>query len=354
MKKTISLILALSFLSLSLCSCDLTELIKDGENGKNGLSAYEKAVAEGFVGSETEWLASLCGSDGTPSENVPEIRDGYWYVNGENTGIKASGEETNVEITEDAPLAGKTIVNFGDSIFGMAQSNSISSYLEEITGATVHNIGFGGCRMAKHPSTKTNWDAFSMYRLADSICTGDFSYQTNTIKEEKNKLGSELPAYFELRVKTLMGIDFNEVDIITIGYGTNDYTGEELIDNEARYDCKTFGGAMRYSIELIQKTYPHINIFICTPTYRAWVDKATLKVTEDSNEHKNGKGDSLIDFIEATYDISAEYNLPVIDLYYELGINRSNRTYYFPSNDGTHHNQFGRELIAKLIAKKLF
>lgn len=37
----------------------------DGTIGVDGASAYEVAVANGFVGTETEWLASLQGADGT-------------------------------------------------------------------------------------------------------------------------------------------------------------------------------------------------------------------------------------------------------------------------------------------------
>lgn len=40
-----------------------------GTNGSNGLSAYQLAVASGFVGTQTEWLASLVGETGTPGNN---------------------------------------------------------------------------------------------------------------------------------------------------------------------------------------------------------------------------------------------------------------------------------------------
>ena len=82
-------------------------------------------------------------------------------------------EDTIGEIKTYTPLKGKTIANFGDSIFGNRRPpNDVSTALAEITGATVYNLGFGGCRMAKHD---TNWDPFSMYRLADSIATNDFT-----------------------------------------------------------------------------------------------------------------------------------------------------------------------------------
>ena len=39
--------------------------VVDVHRGPQGLSAYEVAVQEGFVGTEEEWLASLKGEDGT-------------------------------------------------------------------------------------------------------------------------------------------------------------------------------------------------------------------------------------------------------------------------------------------------
>ena len=60
-----------------------------GGIGIRGYSAYEVAVQNGFVGSETEWLESLKGTDG----HTPYIQDGYWYIDGLNTGVKAEGKD---------------------------------------------------------------------------------------------------------------------------------------------------------------------------------------------------------------------------------------------------------------------
>lgn len=49
-----------------------------GESGKDGKSAYEIAVENGFEGTEEEWLASLKGKDGidaTPVEANPETTE---------------------------------------------------------------------------------------------------------------------------------------------------------------------------------------------------------------------------------------------------------------------------------------
>jgi|GEM_PF-1095326 len=43
---------------------------KDGEHGKDGVSAYQIAVSKGFFGSEDEWLSSLNGCDGIAGESI--------------------------------------------------------------------------------------------------------------------------------------------------------------------------------------------------------------------------------------------------------------------------------------------
>ena len=53
---------------------------KDGERGSDGLSAYQIAVNHGFSGSETEWLASLKGSN-KAAETIQLTKE-MWEVNG--------------------------------------------------------------------------------------------------------------------------------------------------------------------------------------------------------------------------------------------------------------------------------
>jgi hypothetical protein len=54
----------------------------------NGDTAYEVAVANGFNGTEQEWLDSLLPSIGTdPSSN--NANDIYWFINGEKTQYRA-------------------------------------------------------------------------------------------------------------------------------------------------------------------------------------------------------------------------------------------------------------------------
>lgn len=53
-----------------------TATISDGSNGTNGKSAYQVAVDEGFVGTESEWLASLVGAKGDDGADGTNGADG--------------------------------------------------------------------------------------------------------------------------------------------------------------------------------------------------------------------------------------------------------------------------------------
>lgn len=252
------------------------------------------------------------------------------------------------DLLQNKSFRGKTIVNFGDSIFGNKRPpTDISTKLAEITGATVYNLGFGGCRMCRDNGP---WDAFAMYQLANAIASNDFSIQDAVDVSSV----SGMTSYFGETRTLLKSIDFNNVDIITIAYGTNDFTSGRQLDSTS--DMKNiiyFGGALRHSIETILTAYPHLKIFICGQTYRFWMDSSN-EFIDDSDTHTNSNGNTLIDYINKTKEIANEYHIPFIDNYFDLGINKFNRSHWFPSNDGTHHNELGGKLIAEHMAKEMF
>lgn len=242
------------------------------------------------------------------------------------------------------PLKDKVIVNFGDSIFGQARPPvDVSTFLANETGATVYNCGFGGCQMTQH--AQSLYDPFSMYRIADAITSNDWSLQDASIS------AGGIPDYFSETIALLKTIDFSKVDIVTIGYGINDF------NNGASLTAETFNGfkyAMKYSIETLLNAYPNLRIYVCTMTYgfstdgsgdtdtfehTSWVDSITTKYT---------------DWVEMQKTIAREYHLPIIDNYYDLGINSFNKLHYFSSGDGTHQALEGRKLIAKHMAKCLW
>lgn len=51
-----------------------------GTDGKDGLSAYELALKNGFSGTEAEWIASLRGEEGISGIVGFELRNGYLFA----------------------------------------------------------------------------------------------------------------------------------------------------------------------------------------------------------------------------------------------------------------------------------
>ncbi len=246
-------------------------------------------------------------------------------------------------------LKGKVIVNFGDSIFGNFRApTDISSFIAEKTGATVYNAGFGGCRMSPHEYPQ--FDKFCMYRVADAVTSRDFSLQDEAFIIEP--VGEALPAYFSGSLELLKSIDFSKVDIITIAYGTNDFTASIPLEGKDKYDIDSFGGALRYSIEKLKSKYPNIPIVLCSQLYRYWDGECGI-YNEDTNTFVNPIGLMLGDFLAKTKEIADEYGLFYLDNYNNSGINKEIRHLCFEGVDTCHPVEYGRRLIAENMAKGL-
>lgn len=231
-------------------------------------------------------------------------------------------------------------VCFGDSITGgFEPPNDYPTVIANRTGLTTVNAGFGGVRISSHPYPEI--DAFCFYRLADAIATDDWTLQDENV--------SKLPLENSTaRYNALRDVNWSEVDIITVALGSIDASGGAVIENTADpKDINTVKGALRYSIERIQSTYPHIKILVLTPIYRYWIDEQ-----KDSDE-MTFNGNSFIAYVDAVIDVAVEYKLPYVDLYRTLGFNSVNRLYYFDENDGTHPNAAGLTRMGERIANAI-
>ena len=89
MKKINIVVCLIMLICVSFCFVGCME---DGDDGKDGKSAYEIAVENGFDGTEEEWLESLQGQDATaPTVEIDDF--GYWVINGTPTNVKAVGTD---------------------------------------------------------------------------------------------------------------------------------------------------------------------------------------------------------------------------------------------------------------------
>lgn len=249
--------------------------------------------------------------------------------------VKVSKDNLDFAVNE-LMLAGRKIVVFGDSLIGMTRDQtSVPAYAAAYTGAKVYNVGFGGCRMAKHPSN--GYAAFSMWALADAVSTGNYAAQ-----DAQAPSGAD---YFSSQLDVLKSIDFTTVDAVVIHYGTNDFAANVPLDDAANLlSTDTVCGALRYSIKKLLTAYPKIKIFVSLPLYRTWGGVG-------SETYKNALEKTLPEYDSAMKTVAEEHNLPTVDGYKQLGINSINSSAYL--SDGTHLNDFGRRQFGELIGGHL-
>lgn len=264
-----------------------------------------------------------------------EIKESTQTVMSLKPTVKVSKGNLNFAVNEPL-LSGRKVVIFGDSLIGMTRDQtSVTAYAAEYTGAKVYNVGFGGCRMAKHPSN--GYAAFSMWALADAVASGDYATQ-----EAQAPSGSD---YFASQLDVLKSIDFTSVDAIVIHYGTNDFAANVPLDDSANLlSTDTVCGALRYSIKKVLTAFPKIKIFVSLPLYRTWSGVG-------AETYKNTLEKTLPEYDSAMKTVAEEHNLPTIDGYKRLGVNAVNASAYL--SDGTHLNDFGRRQFGELIGGHL-
>ena len=239
------------------------------------------------------------------------------------------------------PFYGKTIVCFGDSLFGYTRTEtSVTARLAEHTGATVHNIGFGGCRMSAHPYE--GYKEFSMYKIADAVVSGDFSAQEAGVNVDG------IPEYFADHLATLKTLDFNAVDYVVIHYGTNDFTGGVSVDDTTNQkSTSTICGALRYSLDKLISAYPKLRVFVSVPVFRYWeVNEAKMYPADYTVADR-----TLLDVIDAIAETAENNCIPVINGYKGMGINQYNADTFLV--DKTHHTVAGGERFGKFIGAQM-
>lgn len=226
---------------------------------------------------------------------------------------------------------GKKGVCFGDSI------THISKYpvmMAEELGCSIQNIGFAGSCISKN-------DAFSMVELVDAIISRDFTTQ--------EELGNKANNFnFINQVKRVEEIDFNEIDFITIAYGTNDF-GYGLPLGSFGDSCKdTIYGAIQYVISNFQAKFPHLEMVFVTPIFRKLGGSEGRYCDESKN---SSRGYYLSEVVTAIQEVCRANNVKVVDNFHNAGINKYNLMHY--SKDGLHPNDTGSYLLAKNIVSGL-
>ena len=169
----------------------LQEKLDNGElgggTGTAGKSAYEIAVNNGFVGTETEWLKSLKGSDGDKGDNgtTPHIDETTknWFIGDVDTGILAQG--TNGKDGKSIKSITKDENNNIITTFTDGTTENIGKLAIDVEADFLTETGFGNLRyyngvLQYYNNTTSSW--------VDTSITPDNVYIMNMIPQPMQKI----------------------------------------------------------------------------------------------------------------------------------------------------------------------
>ena len=143
-------------------------------------------------------------------------------------------------------------------------------------------------------------------------------------------------------------IDFDQVKILFIGSGLNDYhSGTPIESTSDPYDEYTYCGAIRSIVKELREAYPELRIIFITPPYTWYTDP------ELTCEEYDLGGGVLEDYVNAEIGLCEALNVEVIDIYHDYYPHDTWDDLYLYTDDGLHPNEAGREKIAQTIAERL-
>lgn len=247
--------------------------------------------------------------------------------------------QRTVDATLSLPFAGETWVYFGDSI---TESYGVPAALATLTGATVINGGFGGCRWtpritSSEPDVYTN--EMSMVRLAECIRTGNWTPLLDAADDLFTFNGDDNRP----QAAALAAVNYATVDRIFADWGTNDWSAGRTIgapNSASEYDLR---GGINLSISRILSVFPSIELALVTPWWRG-----PAATGGDSNINPNSGGVYLSDVQDAIM-AGGKYNqVAVMPMHERFGANLANKDELL--HDDLHPTTAGATRKAKLLS----
>ncbi|MFQ6881009.1 GDSL-type esterase/lipase family protein [Clostridium sp.] len=299
-------------------------------NIKNSITSDDAIVNEIGIGAIEELKKQIDNAQIDPEVLKNKIEE---TINNGDLDIVSKEElqEINSQldtiVDEVAYLKNKTIVMMGDSIMDIC---GIPENVAKLAGANVYNVGFQGCTMQYMDTVYEKNKEFSGYGISKSIAENNFSAQETAITTNSNL------SIYSNKLATLKTIDFSNVDIVTVAYGTNDFGFGGIVGTKDDDGYNNVAGAMKEIVKNLQSINSNMEIIFFTPIYRG------DKFINSSNV--------LEDYVSVIKETASSLGIKVIDLFTCSGINEFNYSTLL-KDDKLHPNDAGSLVEATAIVK---
>lgn len=237
-----------------------------------------------------------------------------------------------------------TILALGNDPFSDDRGDfGLAGLIAQKTGATVYNGAFPGSTIAmKNPEYDSSYplDGLSLYWVTASLANQNFDLMEAVVSDLDSDSASEA-------LKTLKETDMDTVDDLVLFYDLQDYMGGRIVyDENNLQNLNTCYGALNASIQLIQETWPHIRIFVLSPTYGTFTQGDGTEIDPSQDDLGNG---TLVDYLNWQLEVSRRNGVSFVDTYYgAVTVDDADCL-----TDGYHLNPEGRSRVADRFAQIL-
>ena len=237
-----------------------------------------------------------------------------------------------------------TVLALGNDPFdGTGDGESLASLIEAEADVKVLNGAFPGSTIAMKNQTYDSsypLDGLSLYWTAAAICNHNFDLMEVVVRDLASDACSSA-------LQTLRDVDMETVDDLIIFYDLQDYMGRRIVYDESNpNNLNTCYGALNATIQLIAEQYPHIRIFVFSPTWGTFTEGDGTVRDADLDDMGNG---TVADYVNWELEVCRSNGVTFIDMYYG-GVSMDNRDCL---TDGWHLNEKGRRRIAERFSQIL-
>lgn len=251
---------------------------------------------------------------------------------------------------------GLTIVAFGNYPFSddRDSEDSLLNIIAEKAAATVYNCSVSGSYLATHwdylNTDDDPMDVYSLYWMSAVAAGVDME---GHYKNAAEQLGDSLPPDAQEAYDTLVSIDFDTVDVITIMYDATDYLmGNGIYNFDNPTDITQTAGNLEAALEYLQTTYPHIRIIVMSPTYAYATDENGDYISSSLMSYNQENSDYVLSLYSTMeWNTCSMRSVSYVDHLRGTFTEKDAGRYL---EDNLHLNKKGRELVADRFLEALY